>query len=267
MLCKTDLARRAAVLACLFALVVSGCGGSGEEDACANNADACQRVLFVGNSYTYFNGLPAVFGQLATSGGHAVETGMVAAAAQKLSDHVGSADADQTIANDHWDAVVLQEQSQTPAYGPWKEQFMFPAAQTLVGEIRAAGASPYLFMTHAYRNGSPDLGLQNYGAMQTAISDAYLDVGRRLKVPVAPVGMAWSDATATAGITDLWQDDGSHPTAGGTYLDACVFYATIFRKSPVGLTYTAGLPADYAAALQAAANRVVLGNPAAWGLA
>ena len=52
----------------------------------------------------------------------------------------------------------------------------------------------------------------------------------------------------------------------GTYLAACVFYAAIFRQSPAGLHYDAGVPKGEAASLQAVAASVVLGNPAAWGL-
>ena len=33
----------------------------------------------------------------------------------------------------------------------------------------------------------------------------------------------------------LYQPDKSHPAPGGSYLAACVFYATITGKSPVGL--------------------------------
>jgi hypothetical protein len=43
-----------------------------------------------------------------------------------------------------------------------------------------------------------------------------------------------------------------------------VFYAAIFRQSPKGSTYRAGLPEDTAQALQATAAHIVLDNPAQW---
>jgi hypothetical protein len=52
----------------------------------------------------------------------------------------------------------------------------------------------------------------------------------------------------------------------GTYLAACVFYATIFRQSPVGLGYDDGLPSGEAHTLQTVAAATVLGDPAYWGL-
>jgi hypothetical protein len=64
----------------------------------------------------------------------------------------------------------------------------------------------------------------------------------------------------------LWQDDASHPSTAGTYLAACVFYAAVFRQSPDGLEFTAGLPADSAAILQKVAAQEVLAHPGMWGL-
>jgi hypothetical protein len=51
----------------------------------------------------------------------------------------------------------------------------------------------------------------------------------------------------------LWQGDGSHPTVTGTYLAACVLFAKIFDRSPVGLSYHAGVSREAAAELQATA--------------
>ena len=84
---------------------------------------------------------------------------------------------------------------------------------------------------------------------------------------VAPVGPAWWSVLGSEARPGLWQGDGSHPTRKGTYLAACVFYATIFDESPVGLGYHGGLSADEASTLQQIAASTVLGNTAAWGLA
>jgi hypothetical protein len=102
--------------------------------------------------------------------------------------------------------------------------------------------------------------------MQAQIDAGYLGIAQELKVPVVPVGAAWQAATQRYPQLDLWQSDNSHPTMMGTYLAACVFYATIFRQSPVGLSYTAGLPADVAGELQTIAASTVLNNLSSWNL-
>jgi len=80
------------------------------------------------------------------------------------------------------------------------------------------------------------------------------------------VGAAWETVVSAAPHPDLWQSDGSHPSVSGTYLAACVFYATIFRQSPVGLGYADGLPSGENRTLQSAAAATVLGDSAYWGL-
>jgi hypothetical protein len=65
---------------------------------------------------------------------------------------------------------------------------------------------------------------------------------------------------------DLWQEDGSHPNEKGTYLAACVFYATLYRQSPEGLGYTGSLSEDEALLLQKTAADTVLTEPLRWNL-
>ena len=47
--------------------------------------------------------------------------------------------------------------------------------------------------------------------------------------------MAWKKALAQNPKLVLHQGDKSHPAFKGSYLAACVFYATLLGKSPVGL--------------------------------
>ncbi|HWI71280.1 MAG TPA: hypothetical protein VNT55_04960, partial [Baekduia sp.] len=107
--------------------------------------------------------------------------------------------------------------------------------------------------------GWPENGLLDYGRMQDAIDDGYLTLATSLGVPVAPVGVAWAQALQDTALPSLFDPDGNHPSVAGTYLAACVFYATIFGRSPEGLVFSGGLPGGTAARLQATAARAVLG--------
>src|SRR5207249_9124482 len=51
------------------------------------------------------------------------------------------------------------------------------------------------------------------------------------------------------------------PSEAGTYLAACVFYATIFRESPKGLGYHGSVSAEVAAKIQSVAAETVLADP------
>jgi hypothetical protein len=207
------------------------------------------RVLFLGNSYTYVNDLPAVFVELARSAGKNAETGMVASGGETLAEHAASAESIGAIRGSRWQFVVLQEQSEIPSVEALRQSEMYPAARSLAEVIRAAGATPVLLETWAHRDGWPDYHL-DYAGMQAGIDQGYLALAGQLGVGVATAGEAWLAALRQEPNIGLWQADGSHPSKAGTYLAACVLYARIFGASPVGIADTGGLPGEVARALQ-----------------
>ena len=232
----------------------------------ANGASRCTRILFIGNSYTSVNDLPAMFANLAGSGGHRVETGVQAPGGWTLADHDHAATTDTLLAAPKWDLIVLQEQSELPADKRTREAYMYPPAQDLVTRARTAGAQPMFFVTWAHRNGWPANNLPDYATMQSAIDEGYMTIATQQHAEVAPVGFAWMSIVNRESNPGLWQDDGSHPTEKGTYLAACVFYASVFLESPAGLRYHADLSDADASDAQNAAVATVFGDLAKWGL-
>lgn len=256
-----------AALLLAVALLPIGCGTSGPPKcSTASNAAPCTRVLFVGNSYTYVNDLPTTFADLAVSGGRNVEAGMVASGGETLAQHAVARETLDKIASASWTFVVLQEQSETPTSSAGRSSMMYPAARTLAARVKAAGAQTMFFMTWAHRDGMAVAGAGTYESMQLAIDDGYISIADELRAAIAPVGFTWFVVRREHPEISMWQDDGSHPTASGTYLAACVFYAAIFRQSPEGLAYFDGLSSQDARVLQAAAASSVLQNPDQWGL-
>ena len=253
------------VLVCLF--LASLCACSPQPDCLDRRAaDSCIRVLFIGNSYTSVNDLPGMLTALARAGGHPMLAGMVAPGGWTLAQHLGSPQTLAALQSEHWDFVVLQEQSQAPAAEPARSQEMFPAAVALVQKIRQTSAQPILFITWAHRDGWQENNLPDYESMQLQINQGYMALANQLIIPVAPVGYAWLTARLQNPQLDLWQVDGSHPTELGTYLAACVFYAVLFRQSPENNSYQAHLSAASAHYLQSVAARIVLTNPSQWNL-
>lgn len=225
------------------------------------NGEQCLRILFIGNSYTFYNDLPGTFAELARAGGHLVEVQTVATGGWGFTDHVDSADTSSAIQSKQWDYVILQERSVDPAVPYSRTNYMYPAARILVKQVRSTGAKPIFFVTWGHKNGEPDMGIPNYVTMQAWVDQGYLAIAQELNVTLAPVGDAWYIAQKDSVTPELWQEDGSHPTVAGTYLAANVFYATIYLQSPVGLSYLGGLPQDQASHLQEIASKAVLNTP------
>jgi hypothetical protein len=206
-------------------------------------AEPSLKVLFVGNSYTYVNDLPKMVSQLAAADGRRLEAETDAPGGMTLVQHSKNAHTVERIQKGHWNWVVLQDQSQTPAFPAQQLQTAFyPGVRTLNTAVLAAGAKPLLYMTWGHKDGDPgNFPRDNYTAMQLRLRHGYENIARPLSIRVAPVGLAWQSVVGEQPALALWQGDGSHPTPIGTYLAACVIYQCLFNRSPVGNTFTAGL--------------------------
>lgn len=189
------------------------------------------RVLFVGNSYTSANDLPAIVRALGAAAKPKVEFEIeaVTPGGFTLEAHLaaeGKESPRARIAAGAFDHVVLQEQSQRPILEPDK---MLAAARVFAKELAAAKSGAVWYATWA-RLAKPET--------QADLDKAYaacLDAtGGRL----APVGAAWQRVLTQKDEKDrvvLHTADGSHPNAAGSYLAGLVIYGTITGKKLDGL--------------------------------
>ncbi len=141
---------------------------------------------------------------------------------------------------------------------------MYPAVRGLADAARARHIEPVLLLTWAYRNGYNAEGIDQYATMQAEIITGYLAIADELGLRVAPAGAAWQETLATDPSLELWESDGSHPSLAGSYLVACVLYATLHLESPEGLPGPSSLSESTVQHLQQAANAIVLGDRARW---
>jgi hypothetical protein len=196
------------------------------------------RILFIGNSYTFYNDMPEIFSDLAESGGHEVNVTTMAKGGYSLADHAQDFVTRSVLESQSWDFVVLQEKSDIPALVAEREEKMFPYIQQLNEAIRAKGGKTILFMPWAYRDGFSEAGLPDYSAMQEEVAAGYFAIADELDLFVAPVGVVWQNALEDEPDLDLWMLDGKHPTSLGSFLAASVFYALIFNESPADLQFS-----------------------------
>jgi hypothetical protein len=225
--------RKTSRVACCVIFVVASLGGVSSWGAPAKAAKKPPvRVLFLGNSYTYGNKLPQVVAALAAADKTArrLEVKMVASGGKDLIWHAGNKASLDAIATGKWDYVILQDQSLTPTFAPQRTR---QGAVALDAAITKSGARTMFFMTWQ-RRPTPKL-LKKYPDMHKRNSRTYMDLARQLKAAVAPVGYAWKMAYDANPKCPLYAKDNSHPSRMGTYLTACVFYSTIYKKPPVGL--------------------------------
>lgn len=239
-----------------------------------------KKVLFLGNSYTAVNNLPNLLTELALSAGYELYTQRSTPGGYTLGfpeyGHLYNPTSINLINSEEWDYVVLQEQSQYPVIEFYRDNYTYPGAIGLDSLIHLNDncTQTMFFMTWGRKNGGQQcigsycsINFVDYAHMQDSLASTYVNLSNMLDCPVAPVGIAWRNSIVNNGDPiDLFSADGSHPSLAGSYLAACVFYASIFHSSPQGLNYTAGIDENTAAYLQTIAHNTVFDNLNSWNI-
>lgn len=229
-------------------------------------------ILFIGNSYTYTNNLPDMLYRLALAGGDSILHNSATPGGYNFQMHSQDNNTLAAINQRPWNFVILQGQSQEPALDSvFLSWGVFPYAQILdsLVHVNDSCTQTIFFMTWGRKNGDATYCPQyppvcTYTGMQDRLRGSYLQMAQDNHAIVAPVGEAWRNVIATIPAFDLYMADESHPSVYGTYLSACVFYATIYRESPAGLNYYGGLTQTEALFLQTIAGSTVLDSLTTW---
>jgi hypothetical protein len=202
--------------------------------------DTPQRVLFVGNSYFYYNGSlhfharrVALAADPAWAKPFVYKSATIAAAPLAQHDLSYLITPGNLGVKAPFDLVILQGNS-TDAMSEKTRAAFREAAVEFNKIITGHGAMTALYMTPAHVKPSKWAGTD----MMRKTEDMYVAVGNEIGALVIPVGLAFEEAYRRRPDIKLHQFyDGSHPTLLGTYLAACTVYATLYAKSPVGNSY------------------------------
>lgn len=259
--------RLARLTTALFAGVLISAGIARADNALAPEVralgiDTPKRVLFVGNSYLYYGDSlhnhvrrMAIENDEANAKKYGYKSVTISGGSLGQHDLAHYLKPNALGIKAPFQVVVLQGNS--GAALSEKGSAAFVNAVTAFNDlIVASGAKTALYMTHAYTRAhkkyDPD--------MMRKIEKLYIDTGNRVGALVIPVGLAFEEAYRRRPEMKLQKDyDGSHPDLIGTYLAACVTYAALYGKSPVGnpYGYYGKIDKDTAAFLQQVAEDTV----------
>jgi len=186
-----------------------------------------EKILFVGNSYTYFWNLPQTVDLMIESDSVAiVDTDHSTAGGANWAQHwrgEKGLNTQERIRNGDYDAVILQNHSMSTIERVDSFQVF---GKKLYDLAQSTGATIYLYETWA-RAWNP--------YMQETITKGYKKLAEKTGAQIVPVGTGWQRSRELRPELALYDSDGSHPNPIGTYLTACVFYAFLTGKSPIGL--------------------------------
>ena len=255
------------------ALVLTGCASMNPSAptraAAPVSPEATKTALWVGNSFFYYNnGMSGHVGLLlnaARPGAKGYRSTSATISGSGINWHdieahfkpggVGSYSFDSSnnvvfnTFDKPFDVAIIMDCSQCPIH-PQLSKIFYEYAAKDSAIVRRHGAEPVFFMSWAYSD-KPE--------MTEQLAAAYTKAGAENHARVVPAGLAFARAIAGRPQLNLYAADRRHPSLMGTYLAACTVLATVYGQSPVGNSYTAGLPADVASYLQAVAWDTVQG--------
>jgi hypothetical protein len=179
------------------------------------------RVLFIGNSLTYFNAMPDLMVQVARSAGDtAISVAMVAMPDYAILDHWQEGSALHELQSRRWTHVVMQQGPSSQEEG---RTWLIEGAQRFAPAVRAAGGEPVLYMVWPQRSRAADFpGAREHYRQAAGLVDGIF----------APAGDAWLAAFSADPGAPLYDPDGLHPSREGSYLAAVVLLARLRGTDP-----------------------------------
>ena len=205
---------------------------------------------------TYVGELPKVIASMAEEHSDIgkVACDMEAPGGFTLQQHWEKGKAQKMMENGHYDAVVIQGQSSESLED--LESFKTYGAKLAAFALKH-NAVPYFFS--AWSCCTPfACSKQSLADDQKTLDSDYAGLAKSANGIVVPVGAAWSAyRTKHPEPIGVLTSDNAHPNAKGTYLNACVFFETLFGVKPTGQKAIKGMSGADVKELQQIAHSVV----------
>ena len=172
------------------------------------------RILFIGNSHTYYNDLPHLVQQRAKEEGYDCPVTMLAHPCWFLAQHVEDPEAKFNIMYGNYDYVILQEHAHP--FGP-AEKFR-DAVIALSEWIREAGSVPVIYECWAEK-AKPE--------NQEYMNEVHREIAGEINALLAPVGEKWRRHQESFPEVEMYNADGEHASKEGSGFAAGIIWETI----------------------------------------
>lgn len=176
------------------------------------------RILFIGNSHTYYNDMPQMVAEICQKNHVEVNITMLAHGGKGWDFHVEEPEVKFNILYGGYDAVVLQH----TAHPMGDLSVMSQCGKKLIRLVQEASARPILYMTWTTK--------KDGASAQASMSNAYLELQKETGCELAPVGERWWKYHEEHPEAELYDEDGKHASKTGSQLAASVIAEVILKK-------------------------------------
>lgn len=193
-------------------------------------------ILFIGNSYTYYNDMPLLFEKLCVENGRDVKVNAVTCGGHKLYEYLDNGDQyveelNALAKNQKYDICFLQEHS---TFSALKTDIFVDAVYRLTEKLKNCAKQFILYETWGRKAGSDVLEKNQWTneSMTFKVAEAYKKASEKVSVPISHVGRYFYGITNNHKEINLYHEDLSHPSYEGSCLAALTHYVTVFKTFP-----------------------------------
>lgn len=179
------------------------------------------KVLFIGNSHTYYHGMPYQCREMCAALDVSIQVSMVAQPGKSLDWHSSNPATRQALQYDEWDHIILQQ-----ATHPFGGDRALLEGTGALYELIPECQSVWLYKTWCEKDMPEN---------QSIIDRAFEKASETFTVPVIPVADAWHEVERCDPGHELYDQDSRHAGQGGSYLTALCMTRALLRRSVQGL--------------------------------
>lgn len=241
------------------------------------------KILFIGNSLTYYNDMPALLMKLGQAAGKDIYTFKATVGSSTMCQQISSTTEIGKLVDaafqKSWTHVVIQPSRRITDKENTVKTAELAAAKVLDERIKAAGAETVIYATWGNNTGEYTAYKMNADGINATTANKYSisradhtaymksvseEFATALVAPMVDCASIFEFMATKYPDINMYHTDERHPSLYGSYAVACAFYAHFYNESPVDAAalYHNGIPADIANLLALAANHIVLGGDA-----
>lgn len=173
------------------------------------------KILFIGNSHTFYNDMPYIFKQICQENNIAIDVTMLARGYKGLDYHYREPETRFNILYGNYDYIILQH-----LQSGFDKDVLYNSAKK-IKEIASISNKNKIFLYMTWT-------LKSEREKQTELSNGYFEAGRKLNVPVIPVGLVWWNFFDRFPEKNLYYKDDKHASVLGSTLTAYTIFYSIF---------------------------------------
>lgn len=204
-------------------LVLSCAGDLSPKDTTAPASEVNASYLFVGNSLSYANDMPAILVEIAAAYDLNIAADCLCKPNYALVDHWAEAELRALLADKSYEHVILQQGPSSQAFGRSILLEYGPKITQLALEFKAKTAFYMVWPAKVY-----------YSTFQGVI-DNYTEAASVSAADLFPAGQVWKDYIAETGDESVYGADAFHPSQKGSFLAAWVIFRFLYPDIEVGV--------------------------------